>query len=109
MPNIPEGQYRFPLGILLVSSSERFPAMIRIIPKDHTIPDKVVEFTLFWFNDEEKGLVFDGSEVGFGDGISEEESEELPPDYRYEGYGADEEVDLEVVPDDEEDNDGDES
>lgn len=100
MPNIPEGQYRFPLGILLVSSSDIYPAMIRIIPKDHTIPDKVKEFTLFW-NDEG----FDGSEVGF-EGLSEEESEELPPDYRYIGYGADEEVDLEVKPEEGEGQDG---
>jgi len=86
MPYIPPGSYRFPLGILLVSESDIFSAMIRIVPRSNTIPDPVKEFTLFW-----KGEGYDGSEVGFGEGLSEEELQDLPPEYRYEDYDLEDE------------------
>ena len=77
MVYIPEGQYAFPAGILLVSSSENYSAKIKFIPKGLTIPEEVKGMTLFW-NEEE----YDGWELDFGDGITDEDSDELPEDYR---------------------------
>ena len=81
MPNIPEGQFKFPGGLIIVTSSENYSAMMRFVPRDTEIPKEVVGFNLFWSENE-----FDGSEVDFGEeGYTEKDLAHLPPHYRYEG------------------------
>ena len=86
MPNIPEGQHKYPGGLIIITSSKTYPVIIRLVPREPEIPKEVVGFNLFWTEEE-----FDGSEVDFGDGYTEEELEHLPPHYRYEGeeWGTD--------------------
>ncbi len=73
---IPEGQYSFPAGLLIVNSSEKYSARIKFIPRDHTIPEEVKGLTMYW-----NGTEYDGWELDFGDGLTEEEADKLPEHY----------------------------
>ena len=76
MIEIPEGQYKFPAGLLIVNSSESYSARIKFIPRDNTIPEEVKAITMYWNKDK-----YDGWDLDLGDGLTEEELEKLPAHY----------------------------
>ena len=72
-----EGSYPLPAGLLQVKQGLHGP-IVQFIPTG-PIPINVTALQWYW-----TGTGFDGSAVGFGDGISEPEAQLLPPAYRYE-------------------------
>ncbi len=74
---IPKGQYKFPAGLLIVQKGERYPSLIKFVPRDHTIPEQVIGLTLYWTEDK-----YDGWELDYRDeGITEKEESSLPDHY----------------------------
>lgn len=82
MPNIPEGVYPCPSGLLLIKATSQYSAIVRWMPTDREIPAEVESIDFYWNGEE-----FDGTSIGFGiEGIPQEQAETLIQKY-YQGVG----------------------
>lgn len=81
MPNLPEGQYTTPLGLLIIKSGRVKirgqvveSTTIRLIPLSKVVPKQLVHIDWIFYDEE-----YDGWEVSWGEtGISDAEVDLLP-------------------------------
>ena len=80
MLQVPEGIFPHPGGVLLIKHAVATGGtIIRFVPRAEGFPEKITGLDWYWYDGD-----FDGTSTAFGNGLSEEDMDKLPPEYRYE-------------------------